>query len=345
MGETSPIELSLIYPFRWKVSFHPLAERVERKTLDWLRDIGVVRDESAVDRFRKLTVWAYAGWPFPHGDEKRLETIMGFLALWIFYDDVIEERDDGLLARVKAAVGGTPDLFEKGGPHYRGWWELGQRYGKVMSPAWMIRHADRFEEWVLSVREECRVSNKVRADGVLPKASDHLERRALNIGMIPNVDFIEYQMGWELPAEILRTPEMKALEWVSAEVVAITNDLFSFHKDQRNRWCNLVPCLAQEGRLPLEEAFRRGVDMHNERVLIIDRLGRRLLDKHPEHSELETWLERLHHIMYGFARWHAIASRYNSSFELEEGGSLRLGVREFDDEIRPARRPEAALYA
>lgn len=336
----SPLEVELLYPLSWKVSFHPLAERVERRTEVWLEDIGVIHDEEGRERFRNLAVWAYAGWPFPHGEKSRLETIMGFLALWIFYDDVIEERDDGLLAAIKAAVGGRPSAFPGGNPHYRGWWELGQSYGRVMSKAWMNRHADRFEEWVLSVREECRRANVFRKSGVSPRALDHLERRALNIGMIPNVDFIEYQLGWELPETILEEPDMKALEWLSAEVVAITNDLFSFQKDQKNRWCNLIPCLSKEKNLSLDEAFRRIVALHNQRVLLIGRLGERLSLRHSDCPELPLWLERLHHIMYGFARWHAIAPRYNHLHDLGDGRRVKLSIREFDDEFAPfSRRP------
>src|SRR5262245_42207121 len=159
MTSSDQLELSLVYPFSWKVSFHPLAERIERRTEAWLEDIGVIHDDSGRKRFRDLAVWAYAGWSFPQGDEERLETIMAFLALWIFYDDVIEEGDDGILAKIKDAIGGKPAVFPGGGPHYRAWWELGQRYTRFMSRSWLDRHAERFEEWVLAVREELEIAN------------------------------------------------------------------------------------------------------------------------------------------------------------------------------------------
>jgi hypothetical protein len=340
-----PLNMSLLYPLSWKVSFHPLSERIERRTQAWLEDVGVIHDDAGRERFRKLTVWAYAGWSFPLGDEDRMETIMAFLALWIFYDDVIEEKDDGILGKIKDAIAGRPSVFPGGGPLYRAWWELGQRYARVMSPAWLERHAERFEEWVLAVRQELDVASNYRQRGIFPAADAHRERRIISVGMIPCIDFIEYQMGWELPADILKEPEITALEWVSSEIVAITNDLFSYQKDKRQRWCNLVSCVAQEGPFPLEEAFRRTVDLHNQRGLLLSHLGAKLLLKHPKRPELVDWLQRLYYVTYGFARWHAIATRYNAEHPLEDGKILRLSVNEFDDEAAVVLRRSQAHFA
>jgi hypothetical protein len=338
------MNMSLLYPLSWKVSFHPLSERIERRTRTWLENLGVIHDDTGLERFRKLTVWAYAGWSFPLGDEERMETIMAFLAMWIFYDDVIEEKDDGILAKIKDAIAGRPSAFPGGGPLYRAWWELGQRYARVMSPAWLDRHADRFEEWVLSVREELEVANRYRQRGLYPPADAHRERRIVSVGMIPCIDFIEYQMGRELTEDLLKQPEIQALECVSSEIVAITNDLFSYQKDKRQRWCNLVSCAAQEFRCSLEEAFRRTVDLHNQRVLLLSHLGARLLLKHPGRPELSDWLQRLYYVTYGFARWHAIAVRYNAEHPVDDGKSVKLSVSEFDDYLGSSvKMPKAIL--
>lgn len=326
--QNSNLEVSLTYPPSWSVALSPLAPEMERRAEAWLRANGVIHDEASAEKFRKLAVGPYANWPFPTASSEKSEVITKFLSLWIFYDDVIEERDDGQQALINQVIGGRPAVFPGGNAHLRCWWELGQSYAKVMSGSWLDRHAQRFSSWVRSVRDECIAANQFRESGIYPSAAKHLERRRMNIGMIPNLDFLEYQMDWELSPDQLADPEMKRLENLSAEVVAILNDIFGFGKDQRLRWCNLVSCLAQEFRISLAEAFKWVCDMHNARVRDIMLLEPELIARSREPQQLVRWLNGLHHIMYGFARWHSMAPRYSSFHEIGEQRILKIAVRQ-----------------
>jgi len=320
--------VALNYPPNWVVPLSEHAYEMADRAQVWLRERGVIRDESGAEKFHKLAVAEYANWPFPHADAERAEIITKFLSLWIFYDDVIEEQDDGQQAMIRKVIAGQPDIFPGGDAFLQCWWELGQAYGKHMSRRWLDRHGERFAGWVKSVREESEAANLFRESGVYPRAIKHLERRGLNIGMIPNIDFLEYQMGWELDEELLADPEMKRLEWLSAEVVAITNDIYGFAKDRHFHWCNLVSCLMDEFSISVEEAFHWVADMHNARVREIMLRERQLLARAKNRPELERWLQGLHHIMYGFARWHAMAPRYRAVHDIGERKKLRIAVRE-----------------
>lgn len=328
-----PVEVSLNYPEAWAVPLSPLAREMERKAEVWLRERGVIHDEAGAEKFRKLAVGEYANWPFPCLDPEKAEVITKFLALWIFYDDVIEEVDDGQQALILQAIRGRPKVFGRGNAHLRCWWELGQAYSKVMSTRWLNRHGRRFLDWVHSVREECVAANQFRKTGIHPGPAQHLLRRRMNIGMIPNIDFIEYQLGWELPKEILADPDMERLEALSAEVVAIINDIFGFAKDRKLNWCNLVTCFVHEFGVPAEQAFRWVCDLHNARVREIALLEPALLRRSPDPEALARWLEGLHHIIYGFARWHAMAPRYRSVHQLEDGATLRISIQEISDKV------------
>jgi len=320
-------EVALVYPNSWIVPLSPLAHEMSRRTELWLRERGVIHDEESSEKFRKLAVAEYANWPFPQAEAARAEVITKFLALWIFYDDVIEEKDDGQRAKIFQAIAGRPETCPEGNAHLRCWWELGRTYAQVMSPEWLERHARRFADWVTSVREECLGANQFRNSGTFPSAAKHLERRSFNIGMIPNIDFLEYQMGWELPAEALEDPDMKSLVSLSAEVVAIINDIFGYTKDRELRWCNLVPSLAQEFQISLDEAFRWVADMHNARVRAIAQFEEKLIQKSKNQPKMTQWIQGLRHIMYGFARWHAMAPRYRSSHDLGDQKRMRIQIR------------------
>jgi len=322
-------EVSLRYPKSWVVAMNPLAKEMERRTELWLRKHGVIKDRAGEEKFRKLAVAEYANWSFPHADAERAEVLTKFLSLWIFYDDVIEEGDDGQQEKIFAAIAGQPETCPEGDCHLRCWWELGQAYGRIMSRSWMEFHSRRYAEWVQAVREESDVSNQFRASGLYPNAAKHLERRVITVGQIPNLDFLEYQMGWELPQYLRDDPDLKALEWHSSEIVAIVNDVFGFSKDQRLRWCNLVACLSQEFQISPQEAFQWVADMHNARIRTIGILEGRLLQKYGHDRMLKEWVQGLRHIMYGFARWHAMAPRYNALHNLSAGQQVRIKIRDY----------------
>lgn len=325
----STSEVSLRYPSTWVVAMNPLAREMERRTELWFREHGVIHDEAGAEKFRKLAVAEYANWAFPSAPVERAEVLTKFLSLWIFYDDLIEEGDDGQQEKLFAAIAGRPDTCPEGDCHLRCWWELGQAYGRVMSRDWMEFHARRYAEWVAAVREESETAKRFRETGSYPNAANQLERRILTVGQLPNLDFVEYQMGWEVPPDLREDPELKALEWHSSEIVAIVNDMFGYTKDQRQRWCNLVACMAQEFKLSPEDAFRWVADLHNARVRQIGILEERLLERYPQETQLRGWIQGLRHNMYGFARWHAMAPRYNSVHQTGPGRQLRIRIREF----------------
>ena len=320
-------QVSLFFPETWAVPLGPLAREMETRAEHWLRDRKIIHDEAGAEKFRKLAVGEYANWPFPGSDPDKAEVITKFLALWIFYDDVIEEADDGQQSLILQAIRGNPTVYREGNAHLRCWWELGQSYSKVMERNWLDRHGQRFLDWVHSVREECFAANQFRKTGVYPSAAQHLLRRRMNIGMIPNIDFIEYQMGWELPEETLADPDMKRLEQLSADVVAIINDLFGYAKDGKLQWCNLVPCFVHEFGISLEEAFRWACNLHNARVREITLLEPTLLRRSREPEKMAQWLEGLHHILYGFARWHAMAPRYSANHDVGAGRRIKISVQ------------------
>ena len=308
--------VNLHYPDSWAVRPNPLADELARRSHSWLRQRGVINTPADDEKFHKLSVGEYANWPFPFADEDRAEVITNFLALWIFYDDVIEEADDGQREAIYDAIRGSDAPIDRADTGYLHCWrELGRACAAVMSPAWTARHAARFEEWVASVREESEHAQFMRRTGEYPSLGDHLRRRRANIGMKPNLDFIEYQIGWELPEEILTDPDMKAVEDAAADCVAICNDLFGFTKDLSCRWPNFVSCAMQEFNDEAGDAFKWVTNMHSCKVRELRQREAILIKRYPQHSMLTAWLDALHCVIYGFAQWHSRAPRYCGTHE------------------------------
>ncbi len=318
----------LTYPRTWTTPLNPLAHEMQNKAFSWLKARGVIHDSVTEKKFIKLSVGEYANWPFPYADAARAEIITKFLALWIFYDDIIEEQDDGQLHCIHQAIQGQTQQSFQGSPHLQCWWELGRAYAQLMSANWCRRHAQRFYEWVLSVRAESRVAQEFRQSRQYPSSISHLDRRRMNIGMIPNIDFIELQMNWELPQEYLDDPLHQELENISAEVVAMINDFFGYSKDLHLKWCNLVSCLMEEFKIYPDEAFEWVANLHNSRVIRFDQVAAEYLNRWDHRPQLAKWVQSLRFIMYGFSRWHSRAPRYCNQHQLTPHCRVYLGIEE-----------------
>lgn len=321
-----PIELALEYPTSWYAPVNPRACRTEQRALAWLVERGVVGDAVGRKTFEKLDVGRYGGSPFPFAGDRESDLITRFLSLWIFYDDLLEERDDGLEASLEDALLGRSETRPEGSVHLQCWWELGRVTAAAMSASWTARHARRFAEWARSVRPENLVATALRERAVMPPSADHLARRSINIGVLPTLDFLEYQQGWELPDALLEDADFQALTLATSELIAIVNDLFGFTKDQRARWCNIVSCVAAERGVSIADAFRVVVAMHDQRVAGIRASEARVLATRHASPALAEWLHGLHVMCSGFTRWHAGAPRYSALHALDEGGSVQLRI-------------------
>lgn len=321
-----PRRLVLGFPRRWEVALSPFAFEMERRAEGWLRQRGIIRDAATAEKFAKLAVAEYANWPFSRAEEDEAEVITKFLALWIFYDDLIEESDLGEGGALFDAIAGSLDDRPHASVYLACWSELGRACAAKMSASWRQRHATRFVDWARSVREESAHAELFRRTGASPSTFEHLARRSANIGMLPNIDFIEYQSGRELSAATHGHPAMQELVALASEAVAIMNDVFGYAKDEQARWPNLIRCLRDERGLPLAGALREAVSMHDARVAAMDRAAEHLIADSREPIAVSGWIQDLRHVVYGFARWHATAPRYASVFDVGEGRRLVIGV-------------------
>jgi epi-isozizaene synthase len=301
--------VALHYPADWIEPVHRDHAQAERDTAAWLRELGVVVDARDEAKFRALKVGWYAGSPFPRGSRERLETVMRFLALWIFHDDGVEGVGVEPARLLGEAVRGKAPEFALTSPILRGWTEIGQRCAG-MSERWLARHAERFGDWVRSLDGEAQLVRLARASGRQPTVEEFMAVRLINVGVLPTVDFLEHLHERELDEAAWADPERVEAERIAMSLVAIINELCGLAKDLREDWINLVRSVAQDERLELPDAVVRVARVHDEQVEQLAVLGDRLVARHGE--ALRFWVEGLESMVAGFCRWHLAAPRYAS---------------------------------
>lgn len=265
---------------------NPLAAEMARRARAWLGSFGFT-DE---DTFRDLAIGECANWPFPFSDEERAETITKSIAL--------------------AFCGGVNGAR-------RDWRDVDEACARVMSQDWMRRHAARRTAWMNCLGRDCDAAKKT--------PTDHLRHRRECAGMIPNLDFIEYQLGWEVPEEVLADDEMMAVETTAGECVAIAGDLFGFTRDREMGRANLVTCAMQEFGENEGDAFKWVGHMHSRTVQELRQLGDSLIRRYAQHPMLAAWFDALHCAIYGFAQWHSRAPRFQATHEAD-GWTLQVIV-------------------
>ena len=115
----------------------------------------------------------------------------------------------------------------------------------------------------------------------------------------------------------------------ACRAVAFGNELYGYTKDRRARFINAVSCAEREDGSTTSQAFARIADLHDQAVAEMDLAGRALLIDAPDPGArplLAAWLERLHLIVAGFARWHGSAPRYATT-HLDESDGAEVVLR------------------
>lgn len=316
----------LRYPAAWCAPRNPHAPAVSRRVESFLRRTGVLAGADGQRLFERLDVASYSGRPFPYAGREELTTIASFLTLWIFYDDIIEERGEQDIAGLARAVRGDSSQLAFNDPCHRAFLELGRAFRAAMSPAWVERHTARTIEWLRSVGDEARLAAALRRRGRSPLFREFFPVRLVSVGAMPVFCWVEYMTGTELPEDALADERVRLIERCAAELIGTVNDLMAWSKDRDARWPNLVDCLAEEEGIPLDRAFARLAARHNARAHEMAVAMEDLLSDRARGPLLADWARAMGHIVLGLARWHEVAPRYRTRQDIGGGQEVHITI-------------------
>ncbi|MFI5838306.1 hypothetical protein ACIA8K_01120 [Catenuloplanes sp. NPDC051500] len=212
----------------------PEIEKAAAGTLDWARDLGLIRSRAAADRVLgwRLTELAARFNPAAHGDDLLLAANMQcFLFL---FDDQFDDAPGGPRAAAVAASRqllallheppGTPPPHPV--PATLAWADVWQRSCIGMSAAWRARAAHDWAGYFAGVL----VEELFAPAGTV---AEHLDRRRPTVGAYPVLDLAERVQGCELPDAAFHTPLLHRLRSLVADIAALCNDVASVEKEER----------------------------------------------------------------------------------------------------------------
>jgi len=233
-----------------------------------------------------------------------------FISLWLFWDDVQVEEEQGWdIEEVVAAL--TDGRVGAGASRYvRAWHDIGRRLRCTQSERWLGRLASTMRQWLANAKVETAMAKRLK-EGMYPGFERLFDCRTISIGMYPTFHLIEYAEGVELPSDFHDHPVVTELKRLASRLVGVGNDLGGLAKDIHNGWLNLVLVLSAEAGVSVSEAFQTIVDIHNADVEEFDRQAAQLPSWDAETDELVAgWVQAVRYNVHGFTLWEATALRY-----------------------------------
>ncbi|MFI9274328.1 family 2 encapsulin nanocompartment cargo protein terpene cyclase [Kitasatospora sp. NPDC052896] len=149
-----------------------------------------------------------------------------------------------------------------------------------------------------------------RIGGTLPAVWEYLANRQLN-SFLPCLALVDAMGGYELPAQVYGSPEVRRATLQAALASVLLNDVYSAHKESGAQGVeyNLPIVIAAEAGCSGAEALQRAADLHNELVRSFEASAAELsLTGGPV---LTRYLGALWAWLGGNKEWHASSPRYN----------------------------------
>ncbi|MFC6061783.1 selina-4(15),7(11)-diene synthase [Streptomyces ochraceiscleroticus] len=301
-------------------AIHPRHADIDAQTTAWAHAFGI---GSAGLRERLVTqqIGTFAARILPSG-RREVVQVLGDFVLWLFgVDDGLCE--EGALGRTPGALNASlqrllwvaehpeADILA-GDPLARGLRDLRARvaeYGTAgQTKAWI----DALREYFLSVVWE---ASHRTADSV-PELDDYTLMRLYDGATTVVLPMLEMAHGYELRPEERALPGIRAAAQAASFVICWDNDLFSYHKEVKERgrtggyYLNVIRVLEHHRGLSSHQALAEAVSQRDRVMVLFQRLCRALGEQGS--PQLRQYLDDLGHFVRGSMDWGISSVRYTT---------------------------------
>ncbi|AKT38621.1 terpene synthase family protein [Chondromyces crocatus] len=302
----------LSYPF--PPALHPLAEPINRATIDWTHRVGIMPTEPAAQRRHEEYGW-FGGRIYPTASEEQLDLASCFLA-WLFLAD--DQLDETLLGRETTQVAHLHTRFDSilGGAHARpddvplvhALEDILVRLAKLASAPLLERFCRDVSAYFEANRWECE--NRRRHN--VPCVAEYVAMRPFTGAVIPCFDLIYLTNQVDLPERLHAHPLVQATQLAANRVICYSNDILSLGKEIRHGDVNnLVILIQHEQRCSLNDALHRAAALHDAELATYLSLERSLTAfEEPVASHLARLTAGLRSWMRANGDWSERAARY-----------------------------------
>ena len=267
-----------------------------------------------VGKFHDLVARAY-----PYASLEDMEIITDLMFWNFFIDDQFEKAGvskqpeilEPLKARLVEVIKKDAELTDIDTPTVRAWGDFMQRlhHHPSATSECVFRFTKNIEGYFQAIYGEALNNSQ----GIILDVVTFMKTRASTIAAYPYIDLILMTDQIALPPEVFEHPIVKRLELATINIIAWSNDLFSFNKEMKagHNNFNLVTVLQQEYQVSLQQAFDHAAELHNTEVqLFIDLLAQVPSFGTKIDGNLERYLLGLRFWIRANLDWSAGTERY-----------------------------------
>ncbi|MEH1809774.1 terpene synthase family protein [Nostoc sp.] len=316
-GYTLP---NLYYPFPSHLNKYDT--ELEQYAIEWVKKVNLLANESDYQRFCKIKLYRLAAGAYPNSQLEELKIVNDWLS-WIFlWDDYIEStclKEQPELLQVLhtsfiEVLNGrslnSRNINNKDLQFVYAVSNLRQRMMLTINPNCLQRFISTLEDFLKACVWE--VTNLMQ--GHIPDLETYLVMRSFTVGAYPFFELFELVAKIEISEEVRTYPTVKSLTRMANNILAWSNDIFSFSKElKRGDFHNLVILLQHQHQLSLEEAIQQAVDLHNQEVQNFINLEQSLPCFGTEvNTELKRYTSFLCSWMRSNLDWSYLSHRYQT---------------------------------
>ncbi|MEC4019561.1 terpene synthase family protein [Streptomyces sp. H27-D2] len=350
----TPLEIPSFYcPI--PAAAHPDTAGFDRRSADWFRGFGACDDE-AIKRLSEGKVALVPGLALPHGIPEVVEIATNFEYLGHGFDEIAfeagrfgQQPDEaaGLLALMTRVIEVPEAPVLEDNPWAAGLRDLRRSLERHATPTQMSRWVAAWRRYFFGLGWE----TLHRSQGTLPSLNEFISMRmAGTVGMEILTTMSDIAEGYELPTAELEKPAVRALIEMSWMLVALDNDLYSYHREAllQGNGLNAIDVVAREDGCTTTQAVPKVVAMRDRVMCLFLRLRDQLaLDSG---WELNRYVATLAQWVRAHLDWALASPRYLTPLGADSppGTWAQLPTsyapRPTDDNLEPLPIPAVAWW-
>jgi len=259
---------------------NPLGDEFQRSTREWARLRGLIRNESALDKFDALGYGRLMSYAAPEAQAGEGQLLVDWNTLFFVFDDI---QDDALLTGKRAEYewlrqqvremvehrGRRPSVHPVTGAVS----DLCSRTFPGHGEDWARRFVLNLEIWLTGHARE----NAFRRAAVPPGPAEYRRLRRDASTVLPNCDLIELAEGVEVPDALYFRESYQEIVAATADIMCWVNDVHSLSAEVAvGDPINLAVVLAAQDGRDLADAVLDVCDLISARVAERDAAEHRL---------------------------------------------------------------------
>lgn len=309
----------LIVPSSWPATANACTDAAHQATKALALTLELITPDQ-IRRFDASRFGLLSGFAYPNATLERFKVCNDWHSWLFFFDDQADEQAEfgqrpltlrgymeACLAVLRTgAMRSNPTGLELFTLNIR------NRMLSIASDAWLLRFADDVEDYLYKGTLKAAENWTHRT---VPEVEPYQVQRLYDSAVYACEDLIEItEEGLELPAEVLSDVRFQTLRHLCAEVVAFTNDIFSYEKEvlKHRNPNNLLHVLMTHRSLSLTEATSQAVRLINNAIESFIAHEQNLQPEIRGNKRLHTYVRGMKAWMRGNLHWSVLTGRYRS---------------------------------